>query len=185
MYDMINDKMRYFAKDGEMVSVWETNKEHTKRIGKRYDAIVLWRKSDSEVLVTPIDKYEPQLHEWTDIVECYGSLDLNWAMHYAYPNLNASKAETEKDRLTIGDIVKHFKRETLTDPGNLYLYKILNIAKHTESNERLVIYQALYENDAMGVHFNVCARPYDMFMGIVDKEKYPDIKQQYRFEKYL
>ena len=45
-----------------------------------------------------------------------------------------------EDRLKIGDIVQHFKRETLGQPGNLYLYKILNIAEHTESHERLVIY---------------------------------------------
>ena len=75
-----------------------------------------------------------------------------------------------EDRLKIGDIVQHFKRETLGQPGNLYLYKILNIAEHTESHERLVIYQALYENNAMGVHFGVYARPYNMFMGKVDRK---------------
>lgn len=89
-----------------------------------------------------------------------------------------------KDRLKVGDIVQHFKRETLEQPMNMYLYKILEIAEHTESKECLVIYQALYENDATGVHFGVYARPYDMFMGKVDKKKYPKIKQDYRFEKY-
>ena len=90
-----------------------------------------------------------------------------------------------EDRLKIGDVVQHFKRETLDQPGNLYLYRILNIAEHTESHELLVIYQALYENDAMGVHFGVYARPYNMFMGKVDRKKYQSIKQEYRFEKYL
>ena len=90
-----------------------------------------------------------------------------------------------EDRLKIGDVVQHFKRETLDQPGNLYLYRILNIAEHTESHERLVIYQALYENDAMGVHFGVYARPYNMFMGKVDRKKYQSIKQEYRFERYL
>lgn len=88
------------------------------------------------------------------------------------------------DRLNVGDIVKHFKRETLGQPGNIYLYKILAIATHTESKERLVIYQALYENDAMKTHFDIYARPYNMFMGKVDKKKYPSITQEYRFEKY-
>lgn len=90
-----------------------------------------------------------------------------------------------EDRLKIGDIVQHFKRETLGQLGNLYLYKILNIAEHTERHERLVIYQALYENNAMDVHFGVYARPYNMFMGKVDRKKYPSIKQEYRFEKYM
>lgn len=90
-----------------------------------------------------------------------------------------------KERLKAGDIVQHFKRETLEQPGQLYLYKILAFAKHTESKETLVIYQALYEDDVLGVHFGIYARPYDMFMSEVDHEKYPDIKQKYRFEKYI
>ena len=88
-------------------------------------------------------------------------------------------------RLNIGDIVKHFKREMMEKPGSQYLYKILAFAEHTETGEKLVIYQALYENNSMGVHFNVYARPYDMFMSKVDREKYGDrFKQEYRFEKY-
>ena len=83
-----------------------------------------------------------------------------------------------------GDIVQHFKRETLGQPMNLYLYKIIAIAEHTESKERLVIYQALYENAAMGVRFEIYARPYNMFMSEVDHKKYPNINQKYRFEKY-
>ena len=73
----------------------------------------------------------------------------------------------------------------MEQPGQLYLYKILAFAKHTESKETLVIYQALYEDDVLGVHFGIYARPYDMFMSEVDHEKYPDIKQKYRFEKYI
>lgn len=88
-------------------------------------------------------------------------------------------------RLNVGDIVKHFKREMLEKPGSKYLYKILGFAKHTETGEKLVIYQALYEDDAIEVHFDVYARPYDMFMGKVDREKYGDrFQQEYRFEKY-
>ena len=85
--------------------------------------------------------------------------------------------------LKVGDVVKHFKRETLTDPGCKYLYQILAFASHTETKEALVVYQALYSdtNVEMGQTF---ARPYDMFMSKVDKDKYPDIKQRYRFEKY-
>lgn len=76
----------------------------------------------------------------------------------------------------IGDVVKHFKKE-LYDDENIYLYKILNFAYHTETKEKLVIYEALYHP------FGVYARPYNMFVSEVDKEKYPNIKQKYRFEK--
>lgn len=90
-----------------------------------------------------------------------------------------------EERLKVGDIVQHFKREKLTQPMQSYLYKIIAIARHTENNETLVIYQALYENDEMGVHFDTFARPYDIFMSEVDHKKYPEIQQKYRFEKYI
>ena len=92
----------------------------------------------------------------------------------------------ERTDIKIGDIVQHFKRELLSDAdSHVYLYRILDIAEHTETAEKLVIYQALYDNNKMGIHFGVYARPYDMFMSEVDHEKYPNIKQKYRFEKYV
>jgi len=88
-------------------------------------------------------------------------------------------------RLCIGDTVKHFKRETLpeNERGTKYLYIIKDIAKHTETGEMLVIYEALYP-DENGVVMT-WARPHDEFVGEVDKTKYPNIKQHYRFEKIL
>lgn len=78
-----------------------------------------------------------------------------------------------------GDIVQHFKRETVSDPqSNDYLYEVVGVAIHTESKEPLMIYRALY-----GVK-SLYARPLKMFYSLVDREKYPDIKQTYRFEKY-
>lgn len=92
------------------------------------------------------------------------------------PEPPAEEPEIERD-ICVGDIVQHFKREWVSSETSEYLYKVLAFAQHTETGERLVIYQALYSP------FKVCARPYAMFMSEVDREKYPDIKQQYRFEK--
>ena len=76
-----------------------------------------------------------------------------------------------------GDIVAHFKREPVDTTTNQYLYRIITLATHTETEEKLVIYEALYEP------FGVFARPLDMFLSEVDHDKYPDIKQKYRFQK--
>lgn len=79
-----------------------------------------------------------------------------------------------------GDIVRHFKRETLSPEEaakNVYLYRIVGTAEHTETGERMMVYQALYGD------FRLYARPYDMFMGEVDREKYPEIRQAFRFER--
>ena len=89
------------------------------------------------------------------------------------------KNDTEPLReIHVGDIVRHFKREWVSPDTSEYLYKVLAVAHHTENGEKLMIYQALY------APFKICARPYDMFMSEVDRDKYPDIKQKYRFEKY-
>ena len=86
----------------------------------------------------------------------------------------------ENERIHTGDIVQHFKRETLSPEdrnANKYLYKVLGVAAHSETREKYIVYQALYDD------FGMYIRPYEMFMSEVDREKYPNIKQKYRFEK--
>ena len=94
------------------------------------------------------------------------------------PVLAPDSTVVERD-IRAGDIVQHFKREWVSPDTSEYLYKVLAFADHTETGERLVIYQGLY------APFKICARPYTMFMSEVDREKYPDIKQKYRFEKFV
>lgn len=82
--------------------------------------------------------------------------------------------------ITVGRFYKHFKRELCTQEEinkNMYLYRIIALAHHTETGEELVIYQALY------APYSICARPKDMFLSKVDHDKYPNIKQKYRFEQ--
>lgn len=76
-----------------------------------------------------------------------------------------------------GDIVRHFKKETIDGTPLRYIYEIVGFAKHSETGEPLVIYKSL------GAITRMYARPYDMFVSEVDHEKYPNIKQKYRFEK--
>ena len=80
------------------------------------------------------------------------------------------------NRIRVGDVVRHFKREYVSPETSEYLYRVLAFARHTETDEELVIYQAMYPP------FKTCARPYEMFMSRVDREKYPSAAQEYRFE---
>jgi len=79
-----------------------------------------------------------------------------------------------------GDIVQHFKREKadVVQEPNMYLYEIVGIAGHTETEEKLMIYKALYGTKEL------YARPLSMFLEETDHEKYPEYSQEYRFEKY-
>ena len=90
-------------------------------------------------------------------------------------------------RFKKGDIVRHFKRETilkeeLEKNPNIYLYEIIGTARDTETSQELMIYKPLYETDCVK-DVDYAARPIEMFNSEVDHEKYPSIKQKYRFEK--
>lgn len=78
-------------------------------------------------------------------------------------------------QIQIDGLYRHFK-------GNIY--RVLGLAKHTETNETLVIYNRCDLNFPNGVeeYGDTYARPLEMFLSEVDREKYPDAVQDYRFE---
>lgn len=69
--------------------------------------------------------------------------------------------------ILINRVYRHFK-------GDYYI--VVGFATHSETREKLVLYRSLYGNGEL------YARPYEMFAGKVDKEKYPQVSQEYRFE---
>ena len=106
---------------------------------------------------------------------CNGlNIDPNYLLGYSDAPLSWSRD------ISVGCIVKHFKREFIdlrTDP-NAYLYKIIDIGIDCESSESVVVYSALYGN------YSTFTRPYSEFISEVDHDKYPTVKQKYRFEIY-
>lgn len=71
------------------------------------------------------------------------------------------------ERVQVNRVYRHFK-------GDHYL--LVDVARHSETGEEYAVYRKLYGDGGLWV------RPLSMFLEPVDKEKYPDAVQQFRFE---
>lgn len=77
------------------------------------------------------------------------------------------KGGLKMQELKIKGIYRHFK-------GDYYLVE--DIAKDSETEQEMVVYRRLYDDGGLWI------RPKEMFLSEVDYEKYPNVKQKYRFE---
>ena len=119
-------------------------------------------------LCVEIDDIIQQLHiEGSEEFKADGELEENCDIALLARHFKTDNTSTEFDRPLPrkGEKYKHFKIGKIVT--------IIGISRHTETEEISVIYE--YEG-------HIWNRPLEMFMSEVDKEKYPNAEQKYRFE---
>lgn len=78
-----------------------------------------------------------------------------------------TRAETRS-----GQLYRHFKGT---------VYRIITVGHHSETGEKMVVYYDIDEK--VSAVSDPCIRPLAMFMSEVDRSKYPNVKQKFRFEE--
>ena len=117
---------------------------------------------------------------YTRLYVPYDRLDLAKGLYDAYFNAPEVPEEPEEAEAPEQPEVQEAPRELLI--GHTYrhfkggLYRVEGVAKHSETLEEYVVYRKLYEDGSLWI------RPKEMFLSPVDREKYPDAMQEYRFE---
>ena len=102
-------------------------------------------------------------------METHGWRANPWVWVIEFERISREEKDCMAERRVLVDgLYRHFK-------GGIY--RVMGVATHTETQERLVLYY-----DTQGTDNRTWARPYDEFMAKVDLEKYPDVMQEYRFE---
>lgn len=129
-------------------------------------------KDDVRLSITDkIDMFGQQLHiestnieDWDDDNPLnFENCDLSYCSQY-FKNSNNSK-NFDRPLPKAGQKYKHFKIGKIVT--------VIGISRHTETEEVSIVYN--YEG-------NIWNRPLEMFMSEVDRRKYPNVSQKYRFE---
>lgn len=129
---------------------------------------------ESEITYLSLGYDETGIQFMKEIVSYFGGwIDENNSDEEGFYFVPRKRKEDSRKFLS-GDIVQHFKRE-LSSVGQEYLYRVIGPAMHTETQEQLMVYQAMYGEK------EIFARPMEDFLSEVDHGKYPFVKQKYRF----
>ncbi len=111
----------------------------------------------------------------------------NWQQLHIEQSEEFNLDGEDKPNCDLALLTRHFKKDVdynfdrpILQKGEKYrhfklgkIVTIIGISRHTETEEMSVVYE--YEG-------HIWNRPLEMFMSEVDKKKYPDAKQRYRFE---
>lgn len=113
----------------------------------------------------------------------------NWQQLHIEQSEEFNLDGEDKSNCDLALLTRHFKKDNIRtefdrpipQKGEKYkhfklgkIVTIIGISRHTETEEISVVYE--YEG-------HIWNRPLEMFMSEVDKEKYPNASQKYRFEK--